>query len=121
MNNTGYEVTFNYRCGFNGASVVVAINGSDKSKGTYNKTIPAANYTIDSNTGIIRNATIMEYENVTFNYTYNWGQQACEAANSTTAGLGTFGDFWEIIVLAIVISVVLGLLLVIFGGTGRRR
>ena len=42
------------------------------------------------------------------------------AANKTIYGLGTFADFWEIIVLAIVITVVIGLLLVVFGGRGRR-
>ena len=47
--------------------------------------------------------------------------EAYSAANLTVVGLGTFADFWEIIVLAIVITVVIGLLLVIFGGAGRRR
>jgi len=45
---------------------------------------------------------------------------AYNAANKTVVGLGTFADFWEIIVLAIVITVVIGLLLVVFGGRGRR-
>ena len=52
--------------------------------------------------------------------TYSWGDEACVAANQTTAGLGTFGDFWEIIVLAIVVAVVLGLLVAVFGGKRRR-
>ncbi len=44
------------------------------------------------------------------------------AGNKTAAGLGTFADFWEIIVLAIVIAIVIGLLLIVFGGAaGRRR
>lgn len=47
--------------------------------------------------------------------------EAYVAANLTVVGLGTFADFWEIIVLAIVITVVIGLLLVIFGGAGGRR
>ena len=46
---------------------------------------------------------------------------AYEAANLTLVGLGTFADFWEIIVLAIIISVVIGLLLTVFGGGARRR
>ena len=49
------------------------------------------------------------------------GCPAYDAANETVVGLGTFADFWEIIVLAIVITVVIGLLLVIFGGAGGRR
>ena len=48
------------------------------------------------------------------------GTEAYTAANTTIVGLGTFADFWEIIVLAIVITVVIGLLLVVFGGRGRR-
>ena len=48
------------------------------------------------------------------------GTEAYTAANSTIVGLGTFADFWEIIVLAIVITVVIGLLLVVFGGRGKR-
>lgn len=48
------------------------------------------------------------------------GTEAFAAANLTVVGLGTFADFWEIIVLAIVITVVIGLLLVVFGGRGKR-
>ena len=48
------------------------------------------------------------------------GTEAYIAANSTVHGLGTFADFWEIIVLAIVITVVIGLLLVVFGGKRNR-
>jgi len=45
---------------------------------------------------------------------------AYTAANTTLVGLGTFADFWEIIVLAVVIGVVIGLLLVVFGGRSQR-
>jgi len=49
------------------------------------------------------------------------GTDAYVAANATLVGLGTFADFWEIIVLAIVITVVIGLLLVVFGGRQGKR
>ena len=52
--------------------------------------------------------------------TQDAGTESYDAANQTVYGLGTFADFWEIIVLAIVIAVVIGLLLVIFRGAGRR-
>lgn len=48
------------------------------------------------------------------------GTEAFGAANKTVVGLGKFADFWEIIVLAIVITVVIGLLLVVFGGRSKR-
>ena len=41
------------------------------------------------------------------------GGTAYLAANKTVTGLGTFGDFWSIIVLAVVIAVVIGLLLTV--------
>jgi uncharacterized membrane protein YhaH (DUF805 family) len=44
------------------------------------------------------------------------GTDAFVAANKTVVGLATFADFWEIIVLAIVITVVISLLLVVFAG-----
>lgn len=43
-----------------------------------------------------------------------------DAANSTVVGLGTFSDFWVIIVLAVVAVVVIGLLLTVFGGRVKR-
>lgn len=49
------------------------------------------------------------------------GTDAFVAANKTLVGLGTFADFWEIIVLAIVITVVIGLLLLVFGGKAAGR
>lgn len=49
------------------------------------------------------------------------GSEAFVAANKTVVGLGTFSDFWEIIVLAVVIAVVIGLLLVVFSAKGRTR
>ena len=45
---------------------------------------------------------------------------AYQQGNLTLVGLAAFADFWEIIVLAIVISVVIGLLLVVFGGRTER-
>ena len=47
------------------------------------------------------------------------GTEAYSAANETVVGLGTFGDFMEIIVLAVVAAVVIGLLLSSFGRKSR--
>ena len=48
------------------------------------------------------------------------GTEAYDAANLTVVGLGTFADFWEIIVLAIITTVVIGLLIAVFGGRRAR-
>ncbi len=85
--------------------------------------IAAGNYSV--NACVITNLSDT-YSNPTgeigwlVSYNYSRGGEAFVSANKTIAGLATFADFWEIIVLAIVISVVIGLLLVIFGGRGRR-
>jgi len=51
---------------------------------------------------------------------YTLRGSAKQSILDTTTGLGSFADFWEIIVLAIVITVVIGLLLITFGGTNKR-
>jgi len=53
-------------------------------------------------------------------YPYTRSGEIYNTANKSVTGLATFSDFWEIIVLAIVISIVIGLLLVVFGRSGRR-
>ena len=52
--------------------------------------------------------------------TQDSGTEAYIAANKTIVGLGTFADFWEIMVLAIIITIVIGLLLITLGGGGRK-
>lgn len=42
------------------------------------------------------------------------GTEAYDAGNETIAGMGQFADYWDLIVLAIVIAVVISLLLVVF-------
>jgi len=44
------------------------------------------------------------------------GTEAYVAANATVVGIGTFGDFWSIIVLAVVAAIVLGIIFALFGG-----
>lgn len=46
---------------------------------------------------------------------------AFEQANNTIVGIGTFADFWTIIVLAIVAAIVIGIIFGAFGGFARRR
>lgn len=48
------------------------------------------------------------------------GTVAHDAANDTVVGLGTFADFWTIIVLAIVAAVVIGIIFGAFGGLSRK-
>jgi len=88
--------------------------------------IPASNYTIDSTAGTIIYSSAgntMGYNGSRWNVTYSYkhGDSAFSSANTTLVGLGSFSDFWTIIVLAIVISIVIGLLLAVFGGSRKQR
>lgn len=84
----------------------------------YNKTgagklISSGNYTVGAN--YITNTT-SEFVTDSWmcNYTYSYGGEACLAANDTIVGLGKYSDYFDLIVLAIVISVIIGLLLIVF-------
>lgn len=83
--------------------------------------IPATNYTQTGGRCVVTETTgshVVGAWNFTYSCTY--GGDAYLSANKTIMGIGTFADFWEIIVLAIVITVVIGLLLIVFGGKSRR-
>jgi len=80
--------------------------------------IAPGNYSVS---GCILTNLTSEYPsawNVTYSYTY--GDEAYRAGNETVVGLGTVADFWEIIILAVVVSIVIGLLLTVFGGRKQR-
>jgi len=102
-------------CGFGTAGSVVIYN-------TTNDVIVLAsgNYTAYTDGNIVNLSATYAIYPLKVSYDYTWGDETCVAGNSTIVGLGTFADFWEIIVLAIVITVVIGLLLVVFGRQGRR-
>lgn len=95
-------------------TTIAAINASG------GEAIAAGNYSVAS--CILTAASSGPYNNTDWNvtYTYTYGDETYDSATSTVTGMGTFADFWEIIVLAIVISIVMGLLLLAFGGPGRR-
>lgn len=126
INATSYTLTGSSACGFNGPSITAIwgsynqTNGSQSAitniaTGGYNISILTTNATVSS-TGGVTNASTANYPNVSVTYTYNYGDEACTGGNLTVYGLGSFADFWEIIVLAIVITVIIGMLLVLFGG-----
>ena len=117
--NTSIATT---KCGFGSDWAVTNVYNVSASAGT----IPSSNYTVTASGTIIYVAGGIDHQGYNrstwlVDSTYTDGGEACEGANKTVVGLGTFANFWEIIVLAIVIAVVIGLLLVIFGGAGRRR
>ena len=102
-------------CGYASWTPTAVYNDTD---GTNETLAVTTDYTVNAD-GTLTNVTYWETP-LFVTYTYTWGGITCEQANLTVVGLGTFADFWEIIVLAIVITIVIGLLLVVFGGRRER-
>ena len=55
-----------------------------------------------------------------------WGQttsgtEAYSAANETIVGIGKFGDYFDLMTLAVVVAVIIGLLLVVFAVRGKKQ
>lgn len=95
-------------CQFGGLSVSSCSNGS-----AAGIVIASGNYSVGSN--YINNLTnTFSTASWYCNYTYTDGGEACRAANETIVGMGKFADYYDLIVLAIVITIIISLLLVVF-------
>jgi len=118
-NTTGYATISKYSgvTGFGGWNATLIMNAT-----TLESLTEGTQYEVYGANGTVRNLTDDYGVNYGFTttYTYADGGESFSAANQTVVGMGTFADFWEIIVLAIVITIVIGLLLVIFGGRTSR-
>jgi len=115
VNGAARTVTHNAtnRCSFNTFAVTLAMNA------TGGQTIPASNYTVNSATGQLTATGSGAYNNTNWNVTYTYlrGDQACTSADTSRAGMATFANFYDIIVIGVVISVVIGLILLAFSGS----
>ena len=103
------SVTRAGECRFGGLSVSVCTNAS-----AGGVVINSANYTVGTNYITNKTGTIFTTASWYCNYTYTYGGEACNAANSTIRGIGEFGDYYDLIVLAVVIAIVISLLLIVF-------
>lgn len=112
VDDAGEYTTSRTACGFHGLAITTATN---KSEGD---AIASGNYSVNSRTGLITfvggdgnyNGT-----DWTINATYTYGgDEVCEATNETITGMGKLADYYDLIVLAIVIALIISLLLVVF-------
>ena len=117
VNETGTVLSGASSPAANSFTIIRAINS------TGGTTIPPTNYTVSS-TGVLyfTNGNSLGVNNSRWNVTYSYlyGDEAYTASNETIVGLGSIADFWEIIILAVVITIVIGLLLAVFGGKRNR-
>jgi len=116
--NTGTPNVF-----FNTSSIVNFTEGKDG-----NWTNDGVNNTLTLNLDYNhteRNVAVLNdnlaWSQLTATYDYNTLGEAKQDINATVVGLSSFADFWEIIVLAVVVSILIGLILVMFGNRREVR
>ena len=90
--------------------------------------ILAGNYTVDATTGVIQNASTVEYDNVTVSYTYNYynGESLEEIATgymsgNLTEGIDNISEKLPTVLLIAAIVLILTVLAVLVGVWQRMR
>ena len=88
---------------------------------TGTETLTSGNYTVSGCT-IKSTSTSLGWNNTDWNVSgsYTQGGEAYTSTNESIIGLGTFGDFVSIIVLAIIAAIVLGIIFSVFGRKAMR-
>jgi len=107
-------------CAFSGLTFTSCVNK------TNDWAIPATNYTVYSTGQLISTDATCTGVNGgaspalsacgwdwNCTYTYSAGNAACDAANLTIAGQGDIAEYFDLIILALVITIIIGLLLVV--------
>jgi hypothetical protein len=111
MNETGRVVAGASYCEFADFTVVNVSydNGS---------AVDAGNWTTDAGGTIYYNGTegVLPPNNTNWRvyYSYTKGEMVCDFVNTTIGGQGKFADYFDLIVLAVVIAIIVALLLMAF-------
>lgn len=115
----GERVAFYSQCQFSGFSVSACINKTGQAL------IPTTNYTTNSSGQILYKPGGDEngYNNSDWqcNYTFYSGREACMKSNTTLVAAGTFGDYFDLVALAIIVAIIVGLVLVVAGKRAGRQ
>lgn len=131
LNQTGYTITGATLANFSGSFVVTNVwNSTTAGLGYYNLSIPAANFSAEAATGILRNGTANpgQYTNVSFTYTYAYlgkaSTQTTSLINNLTSGTtdffsnaSTFFTLLGVVVILLIIVLVLIAIRRFEGGT----
>lgn len=115
VDSDGEVVTNSGACGFNKFTILHMTNATD------GYVIDSLNYSLTDREGRVSATadvdTSIDGTNWNVSYTYDYGANAaCTAANSTIEGQGKMGDYFDLIVLAIIISVIVSLIIIGFAG-----
>ena len=116
INNTGYTLTDASVCNFANPSITSALNS------TSGGTILAGNYSV-TGAGVVTNATLTTWNNVTFTYTYTWGTEACTASDDMITQFATYPVLVGLVGTIIFLGLIIGVLIAsfVFGGGARAR
>ncbi len=121
INQTGF-----YLGGVNGTflqpisfAITTAYNNTNLTGGGTTYVIPANNYTVDSTTGLVRNASVVNWgtggKEVNFTYTFSYiapeQANAWESINNTEASGSTAVGYLPLIFLAVIFGAILTLVL----------
>jgi len=117
INRTGITVDTASTSGFNSFALTTCFANATGTGtlGAANASIASGNWTTVSDTGVIINATSLEYDDVKCSYTYLYGTEASAAVDSTITGVSDFADWIAIIVVVMAAAIVLGIVLSSFG------
>ncbi len=115
INETIYTVTNSTACNFQNFVITSAVNGSST------KAIVSANWTIDAVRGTVINATAIGWGNVTLNYTYSSGGEACTASETMIDQFATYPALVGLVGTIVFLGLVIGVLVASFVFGGKRR
>ncbi len=104
INKTGYTLLqASSALGYNTPAITGVINGTDGAA------IASDKYTLTGN--VVKNATALAYDPANITYNYYYGQVAYSSTNKSIVGNATFADYWQLIVLALVIGIIVTLII----------
>lgn len=89
--------------------------------------VPSTNYTVSATAGTILYKTaqgdVSGFNSSNWNctYTYVHGDEACMAANDSIVNIGKIGDYFDLIVLAVIVAIIIGVMLAAFAIRGKNQ
>ena len=108
INATGDSLNTLSACGFANPSIINIINNTDS------VIIAAANYTLNTTTYIITNATSKTFPNVSINYNYGTKGAACTASTNMISQFATYPALVGLVGTIIFLALVIGVLVASF-------
>lgn len=121
VNATGYKVDGSNGCGITALAITEVNNATNGTVGFPLIGISSANFTFDSSTGIITNATTFNFNSANVSYTFTQGSEACNASESMVTEFSNYTSLIGLVGTIIFLGLVIGVLVTAFAFGGRRE